>query len=164
MSKSGVKSWKLWHIQSDSDGTWRNLSLCGFHSPTSSFFSCFLSVHIHDTDYCPKESIWTAAVPSILHNVLHQWTTMLHECNLYIQLYTSLRNRATSVEYWNNYQMMIQANERPSKKHVRRKNGPKLWHICNYSRSRRLHSKQKTLSSEEAVSLMQMQMRGLRVI
>lgn len=92
--------------------------------PPLALYLCYHSVYIHDTDYQVAGNIRTAAEPSLWFDILQHQTTRLHKRNRFIQFVLSLRNWATPVESSNNYQIVIHANEMPSREHVRRYNWP----------------------------------------
>lgn len=54
---------------------------------------------------------------------LQQFTVMRHDYNSYNQYFLIL-HWATPVESFDNYQMLVHVNKKPSQEHVRRYNGP----------------------------------------
>lgn len=87
--------------------------------PPSHLSSCFLSVHIHDTDYDIWGFIRFAAVTKIRLIILQKFTAMIHEQNGYVQSCMNLYVWVTPPESSNNFCIVFHAIRNQSQEKLR---------------------------------------------
>lgn len=75
------------------------------------------------TDFVTQGDMRAAHMPNLHPGLLAQLTSMLHECNSYVQSFSALRDWATPVNAPNLYRMIIHSDKRPASEHFCRYNG-----------------------------------------
>ncbi len=84
----------------------------------------FMSVYINDPDLEVQTRIRTQNVPGLEGTLVKQLTSMLMDCNSYVQTFLCLHEILNEGRTTERYKIVIHADRKPAVEHVRRYNGP----------------------------------------